>query len=49
VISVDHDRTASDVGIGEVDVFLHLETRGAEHCDHVRSGLRDRGFRVHDD
>ena len=46
VISVEHDRTATDLVMGEVDVSLHLETRGREHCEHVRAGLRDRGFRV---
>jgi threonine dehydratase len=49
VISVEHDRTAVDRRIGEVDVSLHLETRGAEHCDRVRAGLRAGGFRVLDD
>ena len=46
VISVDHVRTAADLGIGEVDVSLHLETRGSEHCAHVAATVRERGFRV---
>ena len=46
VISVEHDRTAPDLVMGQVDVSLHLETRGSEHCGQVRTGLVERGFRV---
>jgi threonine dehydratase len=46
VISVEHDRTAPDLVMGQVDVSLHLETRGSEHCGQVRAGLADQGFRV---
>jgi threonine dehydratase len=46
VISVEHDRTAGDLGMGEVDVALHLETRGPDHIDRVAAALRERGFRL---
>jgi len=46
VISVEHLRTTVGLSVGEVDVSLHLETRGPEHCEHVASQLRSRGFRV---
>ena len=46
VISVEHVRTAPDLGMGEVDVAVHLETRGSDHCAAVRAGLLDGGFRV---
>jgi threonine dehydratase len=46
VISVEHVRTAPDLGMGEVDVSLHLETRGPEHCAQVRADLADGGFRI---
>jgi threonine dehydratase len=46
VISVEHVRTAPDLGMGEVDVALHLETRGPAHCAAVRDGLAGRGFRI---
>jgi threonine dehydratase len=46
VISVEHVRTAADLGMGEVDVSLHLETKGPEHCAQVAAVLRERGFRV---
>jgi threonine dehydratase len=46
VISVEHVRTAPDLGMGEVDVAVHLETRGPQHCAAVREGLATRGFRI---
>ena len=46
VISVEHLRTTVGLSVGEVDVSLHLETRGPEHCEHVATQLRSRGFRV---
>ena len=46
VISVEHVRTAPGLGMGEVDVALHLETRGPAHCASVHEGLVERGFRV---
>ena len=49
VLSVEHDRTASDLPVGEVDVSVHLETRGATHCAEVVSQLRAGGFRVRAD
>ena len=32
VIEVEHLRTTAGLSVGEVDVSLHLETRGPEHC-----------------
>ena len=46
MISVEHLRTTVGLSVGEVDVSLHLETRGPEHCEHVATQLRSRGFRV---
>ncbi len=46
VISVEHLRTTVGLSVGEVDVSLHLETRGQEHCERVAAELRGRGFRV---
>jgi threonine dehydratase len=46
VIAVEHVRTAPDLGMGEVDVALHLETRGPEHCVRVADALVAAGFRV---
>ena len=46
VISVEHLRTTVGLSVGEVDVSLHLETRGPEHCERVAAELRSSGFRV---
>ena len=46
VISVEHLRTTQGLSVGEVDVSLHLETRGPEHCEQVAAGLQASGFRV---
>ncbi|HSO02902.1 MAG TPA: threonine ammonia-lyase [Candidatus Limnocylindrales bacterium] len=49
VISVEHLRTTAGLSVGEVDVSLHLETRGPEHCEQVAAGLAASGFRVRPD
>jgi threonine dehydratase len=46
VISVEHVRTTQGLSVGEVDVSLHLETRGPEHCEQVAAGLQASGFLV---
>jgi threonine dehydratase len=40
VIDVSHSRLGPSVAIGEVNVWLSLETRGAEHCAQVVQTLR---------
>lgn len=46
VISVEHQRTTADLPVGDVDIFLHLETRGPQHCEQIASVLAERGFQV---
>lgn len=46
VISVEHQRTTVDLPVGEVDIHLHLETRGPQHCSQVAAVLAERGYRV---
>jgi threonine dehydratase len=46
VISVEHLRTTAGLSVGEVDVSLHLETRGPEHCEQVAAALAASGLRV---
>ena len=46
VISVEHLRTTAGLSVGEVDVSLHLETRGPQHCADVVAAVRERGLRV---
>jgi threonine dehydratase len=44
VIEVEHMRTDPRLRVDEVEVRLQLETRGAEHCDHVLARLRAAGY-----
>jgi len=30
--------------VDEVEVLLQVETRGPEHCEHVKETLRDAGY-----
>ena len=44
VVDVVHSRVADDLQLGEVQVTVSAETRGAEHQEAVRAALADAGF-----
>jgi threonine dehydratase len=44
VLDVMHERVAARLHVEEAEVLMHLETRGAEHCDEVLTRLRERGY-----
>jgi threonine dehydratase len=46
VLEVEHERTATRLGVGEVEVFVVVETRGAEHADEVTAALTRAGYAV---
>ncbi|MFT4009307.1 MAG: threonine ammonia-lyase [Nocardioidaceae bacterium] len=46
VIDVMHERTSSQLPVGDVDVLLHLETRGPQHTEAVLGRLREHGYTV---
>ncbi|MCM1944139.1 threonine ammonia-lyase [Streptomyces sp. G2] len=46
VLDVSHVRTDPRLGLTEVEVELHLETKGLEHCREVEAALRDAGYLV---
>jgi threonine dehydratase len=46
VLEVEHERTGTRLGIGEVEVFVVLETRGPDHADEVVAALRRAGYAV---
>ena len=48
VLEVAHQRTSTTLHVGEVEVRLQLETRGAEHAEMVLTRLREHGYRVVD-
>ncbi len=46
VLDVVHQRTSSHLHIGEVEVAMEVETRGAPHAEQVLSHLRSCGYSV---
>jgi threonine dehydratase len=48
VLDVSHVRTDPRLGLTEVEVELHLETKGPEHCAEVERALREAGYTVID-
>lgn len=46
VLDVSHVRTDPRLGLTEVEVELHLETKGPEHCQEVKAALCGAGYLV---
>jgi threonine dehydratase len=46
VLEVWHRRAFADIAVRDVEIALHLETRGREHMDAVIARLRREGFAV---
>ena len=46
VIDVEHRRIDADLRYGDVEVLLHVETRGPDDCDALVARLRDSGHQV---
>jgi threonine dehydratase len=46
VLEVEHERTATRLDIGEVEVFVVLETRGPDHAAELAAALSRAGYRV---
>ena len=44
VLEVEHERTATRLDVGEVEVFVVLETRGPDHAAEVTGALVRAGF-----
>ena len=44
VLEVSHERLAPSLRVDEVEVVLHVETRGPEHCEDVKAKLRAAGY-----
>ena len=44
VLEVSHERLAPRLRVDEVEVVLHVETRGPEHCELVKDKLRAAGY-----
>ena len=46
VLEVEHERTATRLDLGQVEVFVVLETRGPDHATAVVAALEQAGFPV---
>jgi threonine dehydratase len=46
VLEVEHERTGTRLGVGEVEVFVVVETRGPDHAEEVASALARAGYQV---
>jgi len=44
VLEVSHERLGPSLRVDEVEVVLHVETRGPEHCADVKTKLRAAGY-----
>jgi threonine dehydratase len=46
VLEVEHERTATRLDVGQVEVLVVLETRGADHAEYVVAALSRAGYAV---
>ena len=46
VVDVEHNRVNAGLRVDEVDIVIHVETRGPEHCITLLDELRARGYRT---
>jgi threonine dehydratase len=48
VVDIEHHRDDAGLGVDEVDIVIHAETRGVDHCRTVLEELARRGYRIRD-
>lgn len=46
VVDIEHHRDNADLRYDEVEIVVHVETRGPEHCDALVEFLHGEGYRV---
>jgi threonine dehydratase len=49
VLEIAHRRAFADVSVGEVEIVVHLETRGRDHVDEITKLMETAGLRVEED
>jgi threonine dehydratase len=49
VLEVEHERTGTGLHVGEVEIFVVLETRGPDHAAEVTAALSRAGYTVEHD
>ncbi len=46
VVDVEHNRVDAGLRVDEVDIVVHVETRGPEHCQSLLASLAERDYRI---
>ncbi len=46
VVDIEHNRVDAGLRVDEVDIVVHVEARGPEHCASLLAELADRGYRL---
>ncbi len=49
VLDIGHRRAFADISVGEVEIVMHLETRGREHVDEIIADFQSQGLTVEED
>ena len=49
VLEIAHRRAFADISVGEVEIVVHLETRGRDHIEEIIKLLETAGLRVEED
>ena len=49
VLEIAHRRAFADISVGEVEIVMHLETRGREHVNEIIAALEALGHSVEED
>ena len=48
VVDIEHNRVDAGLRVDEVDIVVHVEARGPEHCTALLTELAERGYRLLD-
>lgn len=48
VVDIEHNRVDAGLRVDEVDIVVHVEARGPEHCAGLLAELAERGYRLLD-
>jgi hypothetical protein len=46
VLEVGHQRAFADISVGDVEIVIHVETRGRDHVGEILKAIRDSGTPV---
>jgi threonine dehydratase len=49
VLDIHHRRAFADISVGDVEIVMHLETRGRDHVEEIIATLQAQGLEVEED